>query len=131
MKNLKLKLPLLILLISISACTVEQEKIEELLHKRWRALETKNINLYSECIADDYPDREKLIHSIEDNFKRIDSIKILSYEPAIYINIDTATVYQEVRLLITINGKAQDLNTREKLTLRKTKQGWKITGGIE
>jgi mevalonate pyrophosphate decarboxylase len=98
--------------------------------KRWTALETKNINLYSECISNNYPEREKLIKEIEENFKKIDSIKIQPQEPAIYINQNTATVYQDLKILITINGNKQELETREKLILEKTKMGWEITGGI-
>lgn len=103
----------------------------ETLDKRWRALETGDINLYSECISPDYPGREELIKKIEDNLKRIDSLKVVSQKPAIYINSDIATVYQEVRLIITTGGNTQNLETREKLTLRKTKDGWRITEGIK
>lgn len=94
-------------------------------------METKNILLYSECISDEYPERERLINKIGDNFKKIDSIRIIPQKPLIYITHDTATVYQDVRLIIIINGNKKNLETRERITLRKTDRGWKIVGGIE
>lgn len=130
-KNLKKLLNLLIFLLSINSCGSDEARIQDLLNKRWIAIETKNINLYKEVIADDYPGGENFLSKIEENFKKIQSIRVISQKPAIYINNDTATVYQEVRLVIRVNENTQDLETREKLILRKTSKGWRITGGLE
>ncbi len=124
-------IPLILIVLIISYCTYPEDDIKNLLKKRWVALQTKDINLYSECISPQYPEREELIRRTEENFKKIDSIRIISQEPAIYINQDTATVYQEVRLIITIKGKTQDLETREKLILQREGNGWNIIGGIK
>jgi len=127
---LKKLLNLLILLPIINACTNDEHRIHKVLSDRWKALETKNIELYSECISQEYPGREELIKRIEKYFDRIESIQIQPQEPAIYINNDIATVYQEIRLIMIINNNKQDLNSREKLLLKKTRNGWKIFGGL-
>lgn len=120
----------LILIFNFTSCSTDTSAIEDVLKKRWTALETKNIQLYADCISHEYPDREKLIKKLEENFSKIDSIQIQPQEPAIYINNDTATIYQEVRITLIIGGNRQQLETREKLVLKKTKRGWKITEGI-
>ncbi len=132
MSLLRKPLTLVILIVlKISCWSHPEDDIKGVLKKRWRALETKDINLYSECISPKYHGREKLISRIEENFKKIDSIRTILQEPAIYINNDTATVYQEVRLIITIKEETQDLETREKLVLKREGNSWKIIEGIK
>jgi len=118
------------LLLSISSCSSDESEIKDLLLKRWKALENKDIALYSECISPDYPRRDELIERIKNNFTRLDNIKIIPQEPVIYIDKNIATVYQEIRVIITIKEQSQEFNSREKLILKKN-NGWKIINGLD
>lgn len=122
---------IILTLLSLNACSTPEHEIKNLLDKRWNALQSKNINFYSECISDDYPEREKILLNIESYLKKVDRISLISSEPVIYREGDSGTVFQKVRIRIEIDGEVKDFNTMEKLTVRKTKNGWRITGGIK
>ncbi len=106
----------------------------EVLNRRERALERGDLSLYLSCISKDYQDKEKDFSAVGQKVARsISALKGIEFsfsDRSIYINGEFATVYQKVLLSVDTGGKKKHFSDRERLTLVKEKDGWKIIKGL-
>jgi len=124
-------LPILFLL----ACQVsEEEKIYQILNRRQEALQKKDLSLYLSCISKAYQDKEedfnRLEKRIEGYFKNFDRISYSSWDRAIQIEGETATVIQPFYLEVEKGEKKNSYTGKEALFFKKEGREWKIIKGL-
>src|SRR3990172_9866305 len=84
----------------------DRNKIEDLLLKRQKAFETKNVNLYMSCISPTYRQEKDgkvvVIEEIKKNFlsnvNLFDQIKVSHYDRSIYNKGEKAVVAQKTKV---------------------------------
>ena len=123
------------LLLTLTFCSSSpQDEIREVLNRREKALEQGDLALYLSCVSKDYQDKGKDFSAVGQKVARsIDSlkgIKLLFSDRSIYINGEIAMVYHKVELSVDTGGKKKHFSDRERLTLVKEKDGWKIIKGL-
>ena len=128
-------LPVFILLLVVSSCgKSDEEEIEELLSKRQRAFETKNVELYLSCISPDYKQKvddtvigiEQVKKNFLSNISVFDEIKLSPYDRSIYPDGKKAEVFQKVKVNVRIEKEENQFVMREKLGLEKVNGKWVV-----
>ena len=122
-------------LFFIFSCTSQDKKdIISIINKREQALENKNVDLYKECIYENYSqtikekvlDKDKLLEKFKINTAAFDKISVTHKDQEIFIEENKATVLQSTEVLLTINDESSNYKIREVITLINTEKGWKI-----
>lgn len=132
-KGLSFFLSFFILLLVASSCgKSDEEEIGELLSKRQKAFETKNVELYLSCISPEYNQKKgDMVIGVEEikkgfitNVSVFDRIKLSSFDRDIYRDGDKAEVFQKVRVNLRIEKEENQFVLREKLGLEKVNGKW-------
>ncbi|HSE83694.1 MAG TPA: nuclear transport factor 2 family protein [Thermodesulfobacteriota bacterium] len=132
-KNLSFFLSVFILLLVVSSCgKSDEEEIEELLSKRQKAFETKNVELYLSCISPEYKQKkDETVIGVEEikkgfitNVSVFDRIELSPFDRNIYQDGDKAEVFQKVKVNLKIEKEENQFVLREKLGLEKVNGKW-------
>jgi len=125
---------LALLLLALTACTRQEQTIEEVLRQRERALATADPALYASLISPAYRDK-----GVDSRAKRAELTKTLaSFGPVSYRSLgrdivvhgNVATVTGRYAMKVTAGGKPLELAGEETIRLHREAGGWKIVGGI-
>jgi len=112
----------------------EEEKIKEVLEKRVQALKNKDILLFKSIVDPDYDFKGKnfiqVITEIEENFKNYERIELILDEPKFSFFKNFAEIVEGFQLKAIYQGKPLEFNDIERIELRKTDRGWKISKGL-
>jgi len=112
----------------------EEDEILELMEKRIQALKEKNLGLFSQIIASDYnfsgKDREQVLKEMAENFKIYKKIELELKNPRIQLFSGRAILVEDYQLRAWHQGRILEFQDKEKLELKKTPEGWKISKGI-
>ncbi len=123
------------LAILLGACgNSDRKEIESVMSQRQRALETKNLELYLECISPDYSvkkndeviDIEKVKKQFHTNVSLFDDIKISTKDQNIYIDGNKATVAQRADVKLSIDKDKGAFRVIENLEFEKIDGKWRI-----
>ncbi|MBI2487437.1 MAG: hypothetical protein HYW01_10875 [Deltaproteobacteria bacterium] len=128
-------LPIFVLLLLIASCGKSDKKeIEELLSRRQKAFEAKDIDLYLSCISPDYKEEkgDKVI-GIEDlkkdflsNVSIFDQIKISYSDRSMYQQGEKAEVVQKTAVEVKIENDQSRFQINEKIGFEKIRGKWEI-----
>ena len=132
-KRVLLAFTLIFLLIN-SCGNSDKKEIEELLSRRQRAFETKNLELYLSCVAPDYNqkkgdeviDIEHIKKNFLSNVSIFDQIRITQSDRTIYPNGDKAEVVQKIAVEVQIEKNQSRFQVKEKIGFEKIKGKWLI-----
>lgn len=112
----------------------EEEKIKEVLQKRIQALKNKDLELFKSLIDPAYDFKGKnfaeVISEMGKNFKDYERIELILDEPKFSFSRDCVEIVEGFQLKAIYQGKPLEFNDIEKLEMRKTDQGWKISKGL-
>jgi hypothetical protein len=112
----------------------EEDKIEEALNLREKALEEKDIELYLSVVSQAYSHRgrgfKKLEQDIKETFRVFDNIQYEAWGRKISYFGNYALVEQRYRLKAKLMGSPQLTSGTELLELIPEAEGWKIVKGI-
>jgi hypothetical protein len=123
------------LIILLASCGDSDRKgIESILSQRQSALETKNLELYLECISPGYRvekngevvDIDALKKQFETNVSLFDDIQISSKDQSIYIEGNTANVAQRTDVKLRIDKDKGAFRLSENLVFEKIDGEWRI-----
>jgi hypothetical protein len=123
------------LIILLDSCGNSDRKgIESILSQRQSALETKNLELYLECISPGYRaekngeviDIDALKKQFETNVSLFDDIQISSKDQSIYIEGNTANVAQRTDVKLRIDKDKGAFRLSENLVFEKIDGKWRI-----
>jgi len=113
---------------------LEEDAISEVLAQRVRALQLKELKLFQALLDPEYnfrgKDFKKLQAEMADNFRNYDSIRLELDRPRVSFRGDRAEVVEGYRMKALYRGQRLEFNDTEKLELRRTPQGWKISKGL-
>lgn len=123
------------MLMLVSCGSSDRKEIDSVLSQRQRAYETKNVELYLECISPAYSvdkdgdkiDLDKLKKQFENNVSVFDEIQIRSKDRNIYIEDDKANVRQRTDVRLRIDRHKSTFRINENLVLAKSGGKWRIT----
>ena len=128
-------LPIFVLLLLIVSCGKSDEnEIEELLSRRHKAFESKDVDLYLSCISPDYKEEKgDQVIGIEDlkknflsNVSIFDQIEISYSDRSMYQEGEKAEVVQKTVVEVTIENDQSRFQINEKIGLGKIKGKWAI-----
>jgi hypothetical protein len=123
------------LVLLLDSCgNSDRKEIESVLSQRESALETKNLELYLECISPGYRvdkngeviDIDKLKKQFETNVSLFDDIQISSKDQSIYIEGNTANVAQRTDVKLRIDKDKGAFRLSENLVFEKIDGKWTI-----
>ena len=132
---IRISLLFICLLVLVNSCgNSDRREIESVLSQRQRALETKNLELYLECISPGYRvdkngeviDIDKLKKQFETNVSLFDDIQISSKDQSIYIEGDRANVAQRTDVKLRIEKDKGAFRLSENLVFEKINGKWRI-----
>ena len=131
----RLLLYLLAATVLISCESSDEDRINLLLDKRIRAFESKNPEMYSECIHEQYRmvsgeeiiDKQKLVSKFGDQVSIIDMISFSESDRYIYINGKDARVMMLSSIDVKTNNHSVRYKAKEVINLSKSLGQWKIT----
>jgi len=127
---------LMLLILSLSACgNHDKDEINAVLDARDRAVSTHDILAYHALLLPDYTDRDKseadLVIRMHKLFEQFNIITMTSDNRIIRIQDDgRALCEQNYHLRVQSDGTWRQLYQREQITLTRTSNGWKISGGL-
>lgn len=134
-KNLSLIFSVFILLLLITSCgSPDRKEIEDVLSKRKKAFETKNLELYLSCISPSYREEkngqvigiEEVKRNFLSNVSIFDQIKISYSDRTIYHKSERADVAQKTAVEVRIEKEEGHFLLKENLGFEKIKGRWKI-----
>jgi len=112
----------------------EEDEILKLMEKRIQALKEKNPGLFSQIIAPDYnfsgKNRERVLKEMAENFKIYKKIELELKNPRIQLLSGRAILIEDYQLRAWHQDRILEFQDKEKLELKKTPEGWKISKGI-
>ena len=123
------------LAILLGSCgNSDRKEIESIMSQRRRALETKNVELYLECISPSYRlerngeviDIDKVKKQFETNVSLFDDIQISNKDQNIYIDGNTANVAQRTDVRLRIDKDKGAFRVTENLLFEKIEGKWRI-----
>jgi len=113
---------------------LEEDSVLATLAKRVSALKTKDLALFREVIDPQYDfhgkDFNSVVAEMDDHFKSYESIELILDKPYFRFYPGRVEVGEGYRLRAVRAGETKEFNDREKLELRKTENGWKISKGL-
>jgi len=112
----------------------DRNKIEDLLSKRQKAFETKNVNLYMSCISPNYrQEKDGKVIGIEEikknflsNVTLFDQIKVSHYDRNIYNTDKRANVSQKTKVDVRLEEDNSRFQLSENIMFEKINGEWKI-----
>ncbi len=132
---IRISLLFICLIVLVGSCgNSDRKEIESVLSQRQRALETKNLELYLECISPGYRvdkngeviDIDKLKKQFETNVSLFDDIQISSKDQSIYIEGNRANVAQRTDVKLRIDKDKGAFRLSENLVFEKIDGKWRI-----
>ncbi|HEX9666994.1 MAG TPA: nuclear transport factor 2 family protein [Thermodesulfobacteriota bacterium] len=132
---IRISVLIICLIILLDSCGNSDRKgIESILSQRQSALETKNLELYLECISPGYRaekngeviDLDALKKQFETNVSLFDDIQISSKDQSIYIEGNTANVAQRTDVKLRIDKDKGAFRLSENLVFEKIDGKWRI-----
>ena len=128
----------LLLLASVmllSACGfAEKDAITTVLEARDKAVSSRDIDAFSSLLANDFMennrDKASRIEQETALFQEFEKIQMHSHGRKIIVHGPHAECEQSYSLRVLRDGDWRALVQRERITLKKSAAGWKITGGI-
>jgi hypothetical protein len=132
---IRISVLIICLVILLDSCgNSDRKEIESVLSQRQRALETKNLELYLECISPGYRvdkngeviDIDKLKKQFETNVSLFDDIQISSKDQSIYIEGNTANIAQRTDVKLRIDKDKSSFRLSENLVFEKIDGKWRI-----
>lgn len=112
----------------------EEAEIKALLLKRVKVLAEKDLAGFQELVDPEYnfkgKDFSQLTQEMSQNFQDYDRIELILHPPKIRLFSQQAEVVEGFQLKIWYQGKLMEFQDQERLGLRKTPQGWKISKGL-
>jgi len=114
------------------ACSpFDKSEINTLLDARNAAIHTKDIAAYNDILANDYPDKLKIIEQMQSLFSRFEQIDMHSQNRHIRILDDNkAECEQSYTLKSFADGEWRNIVQREQLQLSRENNHWRISGGL-
>ncbi|MER3447462.1 MAG: hypothetical protein C4291_11765 [Candidatus Dadabacteria bacterium] len=124
----------ILLSVFISCRNSDREKIEDVLSKRERAFETKNLELYLSCISPNYREekngRSIGIEEVKKNFLSntsvFDQIKISHSNRTIYLNGEKAEVAQRTAVEVKLDKEEGHFTFKENIGFERIGGKWLI-----
>ena len=112
----------------------DRNKIEDLLSKRQKAFETKNVNLYMSCISPTYrQEKDGKVIGIEEikknflsNVTLFDQIKVSHYDRNIYNTDKRVNVSQKIKVDVRLEEDNSRFQLSENIMFEKINGEWKI-----
>src|SRR3972149_5457076 len=112
----------------------DRNKIEDLLSKRQKAFETKNVNLYMSCISPNYrQEKDGRVVGIEEikknflsNVTLFDQIKVSHYDRNIYNTDKRVNVSQKIKVDVRLEEDNSRFQLSENIMFEKINGEWKI-----
>lgn len=132
---IRISLLFICLIVLLHSCgNSDRKEIESVLSQRQRALETKNLELYLECISPGYRvdkngeviDIDKLKKQFQTNVSLFDDIQISSKDQSIYIEGNRANVAQRTDVKLRIDKDKGAFRLSENLLFEKIDGKWRI-----
>lgn len=123
------------LVVLLGSCgNSDRKEIESIMSQRRRALETKNLELYLECISPGYRvkkngeviDIEKIKKQFQTNVSLFDDIQITNKDQNIYIEGDKANVAQRTDVKLRIDKDRGSFRLSENLVFERIDGKWRI-----
>jgi len=112
----------------------EEERIKAVLEKRIRALREKNPELFRELVDPEYNFKGKdfagVMAEMDQTFQNYEQIELILDPPKITFFPGRADLVEGFRLKAWSQGQLKEFNDTERLELRKTGPGWKISKGL-
>lgn len=119
------------------ACSTSQSDrlaVMEILNIRTKALNTRDMALYSSILSPEYSykgkDFRRLKDSLVNNFQICESLSFQPGEQTISFHGKYAEAVGAYRMKVLIRGKETVLDGEEHLKLAKESEGWKIIAGL-
>ena len=112
----------------------DRDKIEDLLSKRQKAFETKNVNLYMSCISPTYrQEKDGKVIGIEEikrnflsNVTLFDQIRVSHYDRNIYNTDKRVNVSQKTKVDVKLEEDNSRFQLSENIMFEKINGEWKI-----
>jgi ketosteroid isomerase-like protein len=122
-------------LLLASCSAQEKSAIRDLLDARDAAVSRQDLQAYAALLLPGYDDRGQsefeIINRMRRLFARFDHIDMRSSNRTIrLLDSNHAECEQSYQLQVEADGIRRQLNQRERISLTKTEQGWKISGGL-
>ena len=125
------------MLLATAACSgdIDQTEINALLDARDQAISRQDLGAYSSTLISNYHDRDQtkvvVVAHIIDVFEQFESTRMQSRHRRIQlIDASQAECNQSYTLSVKADGKWRKITGRERLYLKKTPAGWRISGGL-
>ena len=112
----------------------DRDKIEDLLSKRQKAIETKNVNLYMSCISPTYRQEkdgkvvgiEQIKKNFLSNVTLFDQIRVSYYDRNIYNADKRVNVSQKTKVDVRLEEDNSRFQLSENIIFEKINGEWKI-----
>ncbi|RLL51018.1 hypothetical protein D8Y20_10450 [Mariprofundus sp. EBB-1] len=125
------------MLFNLLACSdYDKQAINALLDARDIAVSTHNIRGYDALLLPDYHDKSgqsefDIVSKMNKLFAQFEETEMTSSNRVIrMLDEHSAECEQSYLLRVKADGTWRQLNQRERITLSKTSDGWKISGGL-
>ncbi len=123
-----------LIFLIVSCGNSDKKEIDELLSRRQRAFETKDIDLYLKCISQDYKEEkegnavgiEEIKRNFLSNVSIFDQIKISYSDRTIYQLGEKAELVQKTAVEVKIENDHSRFQINEKIRLEKINGKWEI-----
>ena len=123
-----------IVVLSIGCGSSDKSEIGDILSKREKAFETKDVEIYLSCISPNYEaERNGKVIGIDEikkkflsNVSLFDSIEIESDDTSIYVQVDKALVAQKTDVRVKIDKDESLFRLDERLGFEKVDGRWLI-----
>lgn len=128
---------LFLMILAVGGCsdtTAERQNVLRVLEIRSRALNSRDIALYSSIISATYEHKGHGVEYVKENlaqtFSRFEGISYIPAEQTITMHGDHADMEGSYRMKLVLQGKETVLNGTERIKLAKEAGGWKIIAGL-
>jgi len=135
--SLRLWLLSIALLFSLNGCSeYDKTAINAILDARDAAVSSHNIKAYDALLLPDYQDslgqtEFDIVSKMNKLFAQFERTEMTSNNRIIrLLDSKHAECEQSYLLRVKADGRWRQLNQRERITLTKTADGWKISGGL-
>jgi len=125
------------MLLTVSACSdYDKNEINALLDARDIAVSNHNIKDYDDLLVPGYHDHSgqsefDIVSKMNKLFAQFEKTEMTSSNRIIrLLDNNYAECEQSYLLRVKADGTWRQLNQRERITLTKTSDGWKISGGL-
>lgn len=125
------------MLLTVTACSdYDKQEINAILDARDIAVSNHNINTYDDLLLPDYHDHLgqsefDIVSKMNKLFAQFEEIEMRSSNRVIrLLDNNYAECEQSYLLRVKADGTWRQLNQRERISLTRTNDGWKISGGL-